>query len=299
MRIHSFLIQGAGSALAARLGSPVTSEPLDALVLMSLGVEQSTIVNALRQHQDKIRNCPVYFTETYGILGFDDESNQNVELMEKGRGSEYGFAGGSGGLGCLVLGYSKGAVAGHSADFTKNDNIASLMVIADQSSSWDKVQSQAPIHFGGITKQCWKVHMGEGSDNISLEPVPYFWVAETSGAMTGIKTFTGEAAEATQSLLESLPTGWKLTGDIGLFPCFTRGVNQYGKENIETQAIGTVLKPLPLRVYGMFAHGELGPCTFSGFTNEAGNKISCEQHSGSSILSIHTAKTDGKDNPEL
>jgi hypothetical protein len=31
--------------------------------------------------------CPVYLKETYGILGYDEETKQNVELMEKARGS--------------------------------------------------------------------------------------------------------------------------------------------------------------------------------------------------------------------
>jgi hypothetical protein len=44
-------------------------------------------------------SCPVYLAETYGIIGFDEERQKNVELMEKGRGSEYGFVGGSGGRG--------------------------------------------------------------------------------------------------------------------------------------------------------------------------------------------------------
>jgi hypothetical protein len=40
------------------------------------------------------------------IFGFDEELNANVELME------YGYCGGSGGQGCLVIGYSDGARVG-------------------------------------------------------------------------------------------------------------------------------------------------------------------------------------------
>jgi hypothetical protein len=47
------------------------------------------------------------------------------------------------------------------------------------------------------------------------------------------------------------------------------------------------------QIYGMFAHGELGPTTeFAGFTpsKEANNDftIPCTQHSHTSILAIHT-----------
>jgi hypothetical protein len=38
----------------------------------------------------------------------------------------------------------------------------------------------------------------------------------------------------------------------------------------------------------MFAHGELGPSSFAGFTTKNNNdKIGCEQHSMTSILSMH------------
>lgn len=38
-------------------------------------------------------------------------------------------------------------------------------------------------------------------------------------------SFTGEAAEAGQALMSELPSGLKPSGAVGLFPCFTRGVN--------------------------------------------------------------------------
>jgi len=52
------------------------------------------------------------------------------------------------------------------------------------------------------------------------------------------------------------------------------------------------------KFYGMFAHGELGPSSFSGFRNEAGVGIGCTKHSMTSILSIHTIP-DGDAKDEL
>ena len=101
-----------------------------------------------------------------------------------------------------------------------------------------------------------------------------------------MKRFTGDAAEATTNLMVRLPQGWKAAGDVGLFPCFTRGVNQYGEEDVESKAVGNAVDSP--RVYGMFAHGELGPSTLSDFTSETNNHVACEQHSGSTILFIHT-----------
>lgn len=286
MRISSLLVQGAGSAVASKFGSILSGGTLDALVLLSLGADHTSLLDAIRDHKQALASCPVYLTETYGILGFDEDLKRNVELLEKDRGSEYGFVGGSGGQGCLVLGYSDGAIAGHTDDFPAGTS--SMMVVADQSKTWTSVQTKAPLHYGGITKTCWQINM----DDLTKIEVPYFWIADTTaantGKSTGIMTFTEDAAEAAQSLLKKLPNDVKTSRDVGLFPCFTRGVNRYAKEDVESTAISSVLPNT--RIYGMFAHGELGPSSYVDFCSEPNNNISCEQHSMSSILSIHTTK---------
>jgi hypothetical protein len=237
----------------------------------------------------------VSLSETYGILGYDEELGRTIELMEKGRGQEYGYVGGSGGQGCLAVAYSKGAILGHDANFPST--AASLMVVAGTSGEFLQIASP-PIHYGGVSKQNWFIK----PESQTAQQVPYFWVASQakSGRTIGISTFQGDAAEATRALLQKMPFGWVATGDVGLFPCYTRGVNAYGKENVESNAItavmgeeqGTKTAKTSTRIYGMFAHGELGPSTYSGFVDEAssmsGSTIPCEKHSRTSILSIHT-----------
>jgi len=278
MLVQSFLVKGAAvSAVANRFGS-LHPASLDALVLMSLGMDHMGLVDIVQKNKEI--NCPVFLTETYGILGYDEEQARNIELMEKGRGSEYGFAGGSGGEGCLAIGYSgDGVVAGCDANFPAE--ASSMMVIADQSGSWAKVRDQAPVHYGGITKMTWKL-TPEGD----LEEVPYFWIAETSNDPVGVSAFKEDPGGATRSLLSKVPTGSKTTGAVGLFPCFTRGVNLYGKEDVEPIAVASAFNE-DARVYGMFAHGELGPTSFADYVDSP-NKTPCTQHSMTSILSIHT-----------
>merc|ERR1712066_603885 len=120
-------------------------------------------------------------------------------------------------------------------------------------------------------------------------PVPYFWVASREGTSPiGVSAFRGEASTAAAALLGQLPEGVAPAGTVGLFPCFTRGVNQYGKEDVESAAI---VSSLPgAHVYGMFAHGELGPQSFSGYVGPQMQKphAPCTQHSMTSILVIHT-----------
>lgn len=78
MRIQSFLIQGAGSALAGKLGTMLSGppqQPLQALVLLSLGVDHVFILDTVQRNQAALLrdNTAIYLSETYGILGFDEE----------------------------------------------------------------------------------------------------------------------------------------------------------------------------------------------------------------------------------
>ena len=284
MRVDTVLVREA-SSLAGRIKSVApASAALNALVLMSLGLEHRQLLNAVSEVGVQ---CPVYVTETYGILGYDEGAGRNVELMEKGRGSEYGFVGGSGGQGCLVLAYSGGAAAGHTAAWPAD--AASMMVVADGSGAFAAAAASAPLHYGGITKEAWVLSDG------ALQPVPFFWVASVAGgaAPVGVTTFTGEAGEAALGLLEQAPGP---VSAVGLFPCFTRGVNKYDAEDVETAAIAQVVGA-SRRMYGMFAHGELGPSRFSGFDSAApAGGVPSEQHSMTSILALHThSQADEKD----
>jgi hypothetical protein len=74
--------------VATRLGS-LAPASLDGLVLLSLGMDHAGLVGAVQEQTDV--SCSVFLTETNGIWGFDDEIGKNIELMEKGRGCEYGY----------------------------------------------------------------------------------------------------------------------------------------------------------------------------------------------------------------
>lgn len=70
MLIQSFLVQGTGATVSTGLAGLSSSPPLEALVMFSLGVDHPVLLNALRENDF---SCPVYLTETYGILGCDIE----------------------------------------------------------------------------------------------------------------------------------------------------------------------------------------------------------------------------------
>ena len=214
MRVSSFLLRGDGAALGSKLNALASKNALNVLVLMSLGVDHSRLLDAAAG-----LDCPVYVTEAYGIIGFEEEAGRSVELMEEGRGSEYGFQGGSGGQGCLVLGYSGDVRAGHDASFPKD--ASSLLVVADTSKAFGAVAEGAPLHYGGISKEAYV----RAPDGASLQRVPFFWVASpVESEPIGVSTFTEDAGGAAASLMGQMPAGWRPSA-VGLFPCFTRGVN--------------------------------------------------------------------------
>ena len=258
MHVESILVRGDGAALGPRLASVASGTALNVLVLMSLGADHAALLSAVSDCGIK---CPIFLTETYGIIG----------------------------QGCLIVAYSGGASAGHTASFPRPEDVSSLMVVADTSKAFAKVAGDAPLHYGGITKEAFVL-----TEVGALEKVPYFWVASPAGdEPIGVSTFTDDAAGATSALLGRLPAGWR-PNTVGLLPCFTRGVNLYGEEDVESSAVAGAGLPASTRVYGMFAHGELGPSSFSGFVRGASEAmVEHKQHSMTSILAIHTEPGSG------
>ena len=278
MRVETFLHTGSGAGFAEKL-RPLTANALDALLLFSLGADHAVLRDAV-----KGVGCRCYLTETYGILGYDDDQGRNVEYMEKGRGSEYGFVGGSGGQGVLAVAYSGGGVStGHEG--LPPPDARSALVVADTSGAWKSAAAAAetvPTHYGGITKEAWEL-----KEDGSLHAVPYFWVASTADAEpTGLLATQDAVGQATAALLQKLPPALAPSGAVGAFPCFTRGVNQYGAEHVEPDELSAALPGV--RLYGMFAHGELGPSAFAGFAGADTPAQPCTQHSMHTVLAVHT-----------
>ena len=147
MKIHSFLTQGpsAIAALSTQLSevSKSISSPIDALALFHLGVSKNQVVSAIRSSGIKSPQH-IYLADSYGIIGFDESVGRNVELLEKGRGQEYGYRGGSGGEGVVAVIFSEGAVSGHD-DLLFPHDIASMMIIDDTNNDFTTRAAQAPV----------------------------------------------------------------------------------------------------------------------------------------------------------
>jgi len=250
--------------------------------------------------------CPVYYSKSYGILGFNPKTGKNMELMGKEVGTEYGCRGGDGGKGCTVVAYSGTGVrwvhvgAGRSMQESTTEVKAALgdadsvLVITDgtEKAAVDAfITSRGPPCYGGVAKptahavpphtQNFVVDAGG-----KREGVAHFFVGNAKSAQEAVCTlsFTGEAGDAGRQLLEGLPPGVSPSGVVGLFPCFTRGVNSYDAFDVEPDALGKVIPGT--RMYGMFAHGEIGPPAGDVCV---GGEVASAKHSGTSILAVHAA----------
>ena len=88
--------------------------------------------------------------ETYGILGYDESLGRNIELMEKGRGAEYGCRGGDGGQGVVVVAFFDGSMlATHES---VQPDATSVLILCDNTDPDALLSSLPCLYYGGVTK---------------------------------------------------------------------------------------------------------------------------------------------------
>lgn len=276
-KIETFLVRGPVNESTLALASAPLAAHIDlsCLVFFCLGTKPETVASVAGGALGLHGMCPVYIADCYGIIGWDKKEKRNVELMEEGRGSEYGKPGGQGGEGVVVAAFRGG---GHAA----GDAGGVHMVV----SSHGKAKLQAAkdgegVSYGGYAKACYKLeHSGD------LVPVDEFVVS--SSVPSAVTSFDGdnaaEMAKATAAAVGSPATA------AGYFPCFCRGYNKYEENDVEPKAFegDGGLAGVPL--FGMFAHGELGPgmdATVAASAEEV-PKPSHEIHSMTSVLAVYS-----------
>eukprot|EP00435_Cladocopium_sp_Y103_P056035 s1164_g18.t1 len=95
--IDTFLVPGPKidvGKLAMAVAPLAAHIDISCLVFFSLGVKPE-IISAVAGGSLGIHGmCPVYIADCYGVIGWDKKEKKNVEMMEEGRGSEYGCPGG-------------------------------------------------------------------------------------------------------------------------------------------------------------------------------------------------------------
>jgi hypothetical protein len=277
VKIRTQLCQDANDVLA-KMGSNVAAG-CDVVVLFSLGLEPASFVPLAKTVPS---GTPVLLADCYGILGFSAAAKRNIELMEAGRGSEYGGRGGDGGQGVVAVVFSGEGVSA-STDTLPASATAHMVVASSGSNVTSFLSSNAcAVYHGGLAKATFQFNADQGQ----FEAVPYFHVSTASDPV-GTTSFTSDAKGAMQTLLDQLPPGNRV-GAVALFPCFMRGINEYGVNNIEPDALWEILPDVP--IYGMFCHGELGPKGCVGFESAQDPRKSCRQHSMTSIVAMHALR---------
>jgi hypothetical protein len=191
--------------------------------------------------------------------------------------------GGDGGRGVVAVVFARGSAVA-SLDSLPAAGVTSHLVIAapdDAIEAWLAAHASA-IYYGGIAKATYRYAPAAGR----FEPVPRFCVSSLAapGHAVGATAFTGEATEALRTLLDRAPPGSRVEA-VGLFPCFMRDKNAYGRNQVEPDAVTALLPGTP--IYGMFCHGELGPRTGLGFNVTQKPQHACTQHSMTTVVAMH------------
>jgi hypothetical protein len=248
----------------------------DAVVLLSLGLPIDSFLSFAKNIPP---NTALFLADCYGILGFSQKAKKNIELMESGRGSEYGGEGGDGGEGITFVSFSGGNHIA-SVDSLPGDNITAHMAVGSNGGINSFLNKNiSAVYFGGIAKATYQYD----SKNEKFNSVPYFFIS-FKDIPVGATSFTSDAKEPMTKLIRMVPKGGKIES-VALFPCFMRGKNKYGKNNVEPDIVSDLLPGIP--IYGMFSHGELGPNECVGFTKIQNPAQNCSQHSMTTVAAIH------------
>lgn len=275
-KVETFLVQGPlnMSNLAAACAPLAAHIDLTALAFFSLGVKPDLIASVAGGALGIHGLCPVYIADCYGIIGWDKKQGKNVELMELGRGKEYGGPGGQGGEGVVVVAFRGSGHATSGAEPTAGLGLHLLVTAHGQPTPSTPASGAA---YGGVAKAVYKLeHSGD------LVQINQFAVSSAQAVVT---SFDGDAASAATAAVGAAAGSKPVAA--GYFPCFCRGYNKYKEDGVEPAAFEkSGLSGVPL--FGMFAHGELGPAIGSPVSVKADSPATkLELHSETSVLALY------------
>jgi hypothetical protein len=170
--------------------------------------------------------------------------------MEAGRGQEYGGVGGDGGQGVVAVVFSGGFEASTDSLPTSATSHLAVATSASGATALLVKHGTAP-YYGGVAKATYRYSPPSGG----FDPMPRFFISSTptpAGAV-GTTSFTDDAKTAAAELLDQLPPGHRVEA-VALMPCFMRGKNLYGRNDVEPDALAELLPGVA--IFGMFCHGE-------------------------------------------
>ena len=164
--------------LELAMGPRLAGDDWDAVVLFILDLEPGDFIPFA---QIVALDTPVFLADCYGILGYSAEESRNIELMEAGRGREYGGVGGDGGQGVVVVAFRGGVVA-TVATLPDAGTTAHMVVAAHGSNVGSLLAKQASsIYYGGVAKATFRYDPAKERS----ESIPSFLHQHPGGSRTG------------------------------------------------------------------------------------------------------------------
>ena len=140
-------------ALESTFGSAAASADTKAIALFALDLEPAAFV---RFAEVVPRHTSLHLADCYGILGFSPEAGRNIELLEAGRGREYGGVGGDGGRGVVAVVFSGGVIPSTSA-LPKDATTTHMVVAANGSDVGKFLKAEArSVYYGGVAKATYQ-----------------------------------------------------------------------------------------------------------------------------------------------
>ena len=269
--LATFLVKGPEQLPAAfekHVHADLRSE-LEAVLLLCNGYTADQV-----QAWSSALPCRAVFVGCFGVTGWSVDALENVEFEEKGRGREFGSPGAPDiQLGITVVALRKSSEANKCPVLSTvpekvpkaADGATAHIVMGavTHQSAVDKLLT-SPDHCicnGGLCKDVleWDKDKGTWVD-FGLATITFFVTENTmvnvclsySVFTSGDPAFKSEARD----MMESLPSNYAPVF-VGAYMCFCRGINTFGKYNVESQLLAE-LAGTELPTFGMFCFGEIG-----------------------------------------
>jgi len=279
---------------------------LGGIMLLSLGHEPAEFTSIAASWPK-----PVYFVDTFGLVGWCVKKEKNVELYEQGRGAEYGAPGPpEGHPGILVVVSRKGngcpvmSVDGEAP--TVGDGAVAHCLFSAFEHEADTVaftrSEKHAVMTGGFVKRVLEFRAGGWEER---KMVVLTMLKSEASLVNVCHSVIGTAgpipvhAESGIVLAETLPSGY-LPVFICSFQSLMRGYNCFNKNDVEVDGLMELFgKTVPC--FGTYLRGEIAntpQCNPLGWNNQTSSESATSFHAFMSSICVYAEYSNSPDSTD-
>lgn len=290
---------------------PDLKKHLGGILLLSLGFQPQEVQPFARRFLQM--GCPVYFVETYGVLGWNVETHANAEFEERSRGSEFGAPGRPNACPGIVVVAVRGEAeprAVLSADGVApslEEGAGAHCVMArfeNQPEAKRFINSpRQAVCVGGFCKKAYEL---KGTGWVDRHMVLLTLMRTRSTAVSTCHSYAvynvGGARPASMAegrrLARTMPEEYRPSFIVN-FQSFMRGWNAFQSPDVEAKGLARLFGP-EVPTLGMFCFGELSTSPMHNPTGWEDTPPSSEAtvfHSFCSTLCVFAERAEGAADP--